>query len=107
MKYVGQVDCIMCGYCCGYRRDTLFGGCSYAKGEKVPDDVITEETDEGSAIPVDENDVCIYLEKLDNGFTRCGIHEKRPKMCKLFYCNTKQKARQLQTIVDELWQHQL
>jgi len=40
----------MCGYCCGYRRDTYFGGSSY---------------EDGTTIPVDEDDVCIYLEKLN------------------------------------------
>jgi len=98
-KINGKVTCIQCGYGCGYRRDTPFGGCSYAEDEKIPDDIETRDR----TIPVDENDVCIYLEVLDNGFTKCTIHEKKPKMCKLFYCNTKQKARQLQTIVDELW----
>ena len=107
MKYVGQVDCIMCGYCCGYRRDIHFGGASYAEDENVPEGVKTVKTEDGYTIPVGEDDVCIYLEKLNNGFAKCSIHDKKPKMCKLFYCLTKQKARQLQTIVDELWQVQL
>jgi len=101
-KYVGQVDCIMCGYCCGYRRETHFGGASYAPDEKVPDGIEVVKSEEGFTIPVDEDDTCVYLEKLDNGFARCSIHEKRPIMCRLFYCLPKQKARQLQTIVDEL-----
>lgn len=101
-KYAGQVDCMSCGYCCGYRRDTEFGGASYTRDESVPDGILVRETEEGFTIPVDEDDVCIYLEKLDNGFTRCSIHEKKPNMCKLFYCLTEQKVRQLQTIVDEL-----
>lgn len=104
MKPLGKVDCVQCGYCCGYRRETHFGGASYAKDEPVPKGIKTVETEEGFTILVDEDDVCIYLEKLDNGFAKCSIHEKKPIMCKLFYCNTKQKARQLQTIVDELWQ---
>lgn len=86
-KYKGQLDCIQCGYCCGYRRETPFGGAEYEDGTKIP---------------VDEDDVCIYLEKLDNGFTRCKIQDKKPKMCKLFYCLPEQKVRQLQTIIDEL-----
>ena len=102
MKYVGQVDCIMCGYCCGYRRDTPFGGASYAFDEEVPEGIEVVETDEGYTIPVDEDDTCIYLEKLDNGFARCSIHDRKPIMCKKFYCLTQQKARQLQTIVNEL-----
>lgn len=101
-KYVDQLDCVSCGYCCGYRRKTPFGGTSYAKDEIVPNDVEVIETEDGFTIPVDEDDVCIYLEKLDNGFTKCKIHDKKPKMCKLFYCLPKQKVRQLQTIVDEL-----
>ena len=101
-KLKGQLDCIACGFCCGYRRKTYFGGASYAKDEYVPDDVEVVETDEGYTIPVDEDDTCIYLTKLDNGFTRCSIHEKKPKMCKLFYCLTEQKVRQLQPIIDEL-----
>lgn len=101
-KYVGQLDCIQCGYGCGYRRDTPFGGVAYAKDELVPDDVEVVDTKDGYAIPVDADDVCIYLEKLDNGFTKCKIHEKKPQMCKLYYCLIEQKVRQLQTIVDEL-----
>lgn len=99
-KYAGQVDCIMCGYCCGYRRETPFGGCSYDEKESIPLGI----TVAGRTIPVDDNDICIYLEKLDNGFAKCKIQNKKPKMCKLFYCLTKQKARQLQAIVGELWQ---
>ena len=102
MIIVGKVDCVMCGYCCGYRRDYEFGGASYAKDEEVPENVITVESEEGFTIPVDGDDVCIYLEKLNNGFAKCGIHDKKPKMCKLYYCLTEKKVKQLQTIVDEL-----
>jgi len=101
-KYKDEVDCIMCGYVCGYRRDTPFGGVSYAKDEIVPDDVVVKETEDGYTIPVDEDDVCIYLEKLDNGFTKCKIHDKKPRMCKLYYCLTEHKIRQLKVISDEL-----
>ena len=101
-KYIGQVDCIMCGYCCGYRRETEFGGASYAFDEEVPDGIEVVKDEWGYTIPVDEDDTCIYLEKLDNGFARCSIHDKRPNMCRLFYCLPQQKARQLQTIVNEL-----
>ena len=61
-------DCIMCGYCCGYRRDTPFGGCEYAEDENIPKGVQTVDR----KIPVDEEDTCIYLEKLNNGFARCN-----------------------------------
>ena len=101
-KYEGQVDCIQCGFCCGYRRETAFGGCSYGREERVPNAVDVVETEEGYTVPTDADDVCIYLSRLDNGFARCSIHDKRPKMCRLFYCLKEQKARQLQTIVDEL-----
>ena len=101
-KYIGQVDCIMCGYCCGYRRETEFGGASYAFDEEVPDGIEVVKDEWGYTIPVDKDDTCIYLEKLDNGFARCSIHDKRPNMCRLFYCLPQQKARQLQTIVNEL-----
>jgi len=101
-KLEGQVDCIMCGYCCGYRRTIDFGGASYGRKETVPEDVLVKETSEGFTIPVDADDTCVYLVKLDNGFARCGIHDKSPLMCKLFYCLPKQKARQLLPIVDEL-----
>ena len=77
----------MCGYCCGYRRETPFGGAEYA---------------DGSVIPVDQDDVCIHLEKLDNGFTRCKIHGEKPEMCKVYYCLTECKVRQLQVIIEEL-----
>ena len=97
-----QLDCIMCGWCCGYRRDSYFGGASYQKGERVPRGIKVNKTDEGYTIPVDEEDTCIYLEKLNNGFTRCSIHNKRPEMCKNYNCLPKQKARNLQRIVDEL-----
>ena len=101
-KIRGQLDCIQCGFCCGYRRDSEFGGAMYEIGDPVPEGIEVVETELGFVIPVDEDDVCIYLEKLDNGFTRCTIQDKKPKMCKLFYCLTEQKVRQLQTIVDEL-----
>ena len=105
-KYHGQLECIQCGYICGYRRDTPFGGVAYDFDEEVPDGVEVVETEEGYTIPVDDDDVCVYLEKLDNGFTRCSIHDKKPRVCKLYYCLPGQKARQLQVIVDELWQLQ-
>ncbi len=101
-KIDGQLDCIQCGYGCGYRRDYHFGGVAYAHDEPVPKGVEAYWTEEGYAIPVDQDDVCIYLEKLDNGFTRCKIHDKKPRVCKLYYCLTEAKVRQLQTIVDEL-----
>lgn len=101
-KYRGQLTCIQCGYGCGYRRDTPFGGVSYGLDEEVPEDVEIVERNGEKFIPVDENDTCIYLVKFDNGFTKCGIHEKKPKTCRLFYCLPEQKARQLQIIVDEL-----
>ena len=86
-KNVEKLECIQCGYCCGYRRNSHFGGCSY------PD---------GTRIPVDKNDVCIHLEVLDNGFAKCGIHEKRPQMCRLYYCIMEQKIRSLKTIINHL-----
>lgn len=96
------VDCVMCGYCCGYRRDSHFGGCSYSKDEKVPSNITTIKDEEGFTIPVDKDDTCIYLEKLNNGFARCSIQDKKPKMCKLYSCMTLKKARYLQTIVEHL-----
>lgn len=101
-KYKGQLDCIQCGYCCGYRRNTRFGGASYAKDEPVPEGIEVVKTEEGFTIPVDLDDVCIYLDKLDNGFARCTIHDKKPNMCKLYYCLTEQKVRQLQPIIEYL-----
>jgi len=91
-------DCIRCGWCCGYRRDSKFGGCEYAEDEHIPADVITE----GRKIPVDEDDVCIYLEKLNNGFAVCTIQDKKPKMCKLYNCLNEQKVRQLKSVVEYL-----
>lgn len=93
-----KLDCIQCGYCCGYRRDYYFGGCEYADGESIPLGVETV----GRAIPVDKDDVCIYLEKLNNGFARCRIQEEKPNMCKLFYCLPEQKVRQLKPIIEHL-----
>ena len=101
-KHVGEVDCIMCGFCCGYRRESEFGGVSYAVGETVPEGVEVVKKGEDFMIPVDEDDTCIYLKKLDNGFARCSIHDKRPEMCRKFYCLPEQKARQLLPIVEEL-----
>ena len=87
-KYIGEVECIQCGYCCGYRRSSTFGGCQYAPDEPVPEGI---EVDEEKTVPVDANDVCIYLEQLDNGFARCTVHDKRPKMCRLYYCHIETK----------------
>ena len=86
-KFPNELDCIQCGYCCGYRRDTPFGGA---------------EREDGTTIPVDEDDVCVHLVKLDNGFAKCGIWETRPKQCRLYYCLTEVKVRNLKVILDEL-----
>lgn len=70
--------------------------------EEVPEGIEVVKTEEGFTIPVDEDDVCIYLEKLDNGFTRCTIQDKKPRMCKLYYCLPENKVKQLQVIIEEL-----
>jgi len=101
-KIKDKVECIMCGYCCGYRRNYEFGGASYMPDEEVPENIEVVKSEEGFTIPVDEDDVCIYLEKLDNGFTRCTIQDKKPRMCKLYYCLTENKVKRLKVIVDEL-----
>lgn len=100
-KLRGQLDCVMCGHSCGYRSDVP---CNvfYEKNESVPDGVEVIKTEKGYELPVDQDNVCIYLEKLDNGFTRCGIHDKKPRMCKAFYCLPQHKVRQLQVIIEEL-----
>ena len=92
------VDCLWCGWCCGYRRDSEFGGCEYAEDEPIPPDVKTD----GLTVLVDEEDTCIYLEKLDNGFTRCTIQDKKPIQCRLFNCLTRQKIRNLKPIIEHL-----
>ena len=86
-KNVEKLECIQCGFCCGYRRDSHFGGCSYL---------------DGTMVPVDENDVCIHLEVLNNGFTRCGIHKLRPEMCSLYYCLMEQKISSLCNIIKHI-----
>jgi len=70
--------------------------------EKVPNGVTTYKKNGECFIPVDDEDTCIYLERLDNGFTRCGIHEKRPRTCRLYDCLTEKKVRYLRAIADEL-----
>jgi len=94
-KFIGELDCIGCGYCCGYRRSSHFGGCSYSKEEKIPEGI---EVDENRTIPVDTDDTCIYLEKIDNGFTLCKIQDKKPIMCKLYYCMIERKITELHKI---------
>ena len=101
-KYIGQVDCIMCGKCCGYRNNQFFGGCYYSEKEDLPPDVVVVKEKDGFRIPVDENDVCIYLEKLDNGFAKCKIQEKKPIMCKLYYCLIEKKVKSLENIIEYL-----
>ena len=96
------VDCCMTGYCCGYRRDSHFGGVSYMPDEEIPEGVKTYHRDGENFIPVDDNDTCIYLEKLNNGFTRCSIHGKRPRTCRLYNCLTEKKVIQITDIVNEL-----
>lgn len=97
-KFIGEVDCIMCGYCCGYRRDSYFGGCSYSKKEDVPEDITVIEGEDGFRIPVDKDDTCIYLNKLDNGLAICKIQDKKPLMCKLYYCMIERKIRELDKV---------
>ena len=70
--------------------------------EEIPDGVQTYTKDSERFIPVDEDDTCVYLKKLNNGFTRCGIHDKRPRTCRLYNCLTEKKVRYLNAIVDEL-----
>ena len=70
--------------------------------EPVPEGVETYDRDGEHFIPVDEDDICIYLGKLNNGFTRCGIHDKRPRTCRLYSCLTKKKAVYLEAIAAEL-----
>jgi len=96
------VDCCMTGYCCGYRRDSYFGGVSYMPDEAVPEGVQTYWKDNEKFIPVDADDVCVYLEKLNNGFTKCSIHDKRPRTCRLYSCLTEKKVKYLSVIVEEL-----
>jgi len=96
------VDCVRCGWCCGYRRDSVFGGCSYASDEKISADIVVIDGDLGPTIPVDEDDICIYLSKLNNGFAICRIQDKKPRMCKLFNCLTEQKVRQLRPVIETL-----
>ena len=102
MKSIGELDCIRCGYCCGYRREGKHGGKSYERKEDVPPGVIVVQDNWGFTIPVDDDGVCIYMEKLDNGFTRCKIHDKKPLMCNLHYCLTEKKVRYLKAIVEDL-----
>jgi Fe-S-cluster containining protein len=92
----------MTGYCCGYRRDSHFGGSSYMPGEPVPEGVETYERDGEHFIPVDADDICVHLVKLNNGFTRCAIHDKRPKTCRLYSCLTEKKVVYLNAIAEEL-----
>lgn len=101
-KCIGELDCIMCGYCCGYRRDSFFGGCSYSKDEVVPEGIIVIEEEDGFRIPVNDDDVCIYLDTMDNGFAICTIQGKKPNMCKLYYCMIETKIKGLNKISDFL-----
>ena len=96
------VDCCNTGYCCGYRKDKFFGGVSYQEDEEIPPDVKVEKRGRESFVPVDAHDVCVHLERLDNGFTRCGIHDRKPRMCDLYNCLTEKKVVQIQTIVEHL-----
>ena len=101
-KYVGELDCMQCGYCCGYRRGDEFGGAFYGKNETVPFGVTVIFEPYGARIPVDDDDVCIYLEKLDNGFARCSIQDKKPSMCKLYFCLIERKIKVLSEIKKHL-----
>ena len=96
------VDCCMTGYCCGYRRESHFGGVSYMPDEAIPEGVETYEKEGEHFIPVDDDNVCIYLEKLNNGFTRCSIYNKRPRTCRLYNCLTEKKVKQINVIIEEL-----
>ena len=96
------VDCVRSCFCCGYRRDSHFGVVSYLEDETIPDDVQTIKRDDEYFIPVDDDDTCIYLVKENNGFTSCGIHDKRPRTCRLYSCLTEKKVKYLEVITDEL-----
>ena len=97
-----MVDCCMTGYCCGYRRDSYFGGVSYMPDEEIPEGIETYKKDGEHFILVDDEDTCIYLEKLNNGFTRCSIYDKRPRTCRLYNCLTEKKVKYIGVIIEEL-----
>ena len=96
------VDCVSCGNCCGYRRDSALGDWSFSQEEGVPEGVSVVEKDEVFMTPVDNDGTCIYLEVLNNGFTRCKIHDNKPKMCALYNCLTEKKIRYLQDVIHDL-----
>lgn len=96
------VDCIRCGNCCGYGRDSALGDWSYTDGEKVPEGVDVIERNGEYLLPVDNDGVCVYLIKHDNGFTSCRIHDRKPRMCALYNCLTEKKVRYLQDVVVRL-----
>lgn len=101
------IECCRTGHCCGLYRNHSNdkhseGIVAYVKGEKIPEGVETTQIDEDNFIPVNEKGTCIYLEKLNNGFTKCSIYEKRPKMCRLYNCLTEKKIRYLGIIIEEL-----
>ncbi len=72
------------------------------EGETIPEGVETIKKGNEYFIPVDKDDTCIYLEKLNNGFSRCKIHDKRPKTCQLYNCLTEKKITQLKPIIEYL-----
>ena len=95
------VDCCRTGYCCGNGRDSALGDWAYID-EPVPEGVETIERNGEYLLPVDENGTCAYLLIHNNGFTSCGIHDKKPKMCALYNCLTEKKVVYLDAIIKKL-----
>lgn len=87
--FVGDnhIPCLRCGYCCGHRRKNFFGGTFYRPHETIPDgvEVIYDGEEHVFKLPVNEDDVCIYL-NVENDITTCTIHDIKPEACREWYC---------------------
>lgn len=101
------IECCRTGHCCGLHREHSNdkhqeGIVAYVEGEKVPKGVKTKQIGKDNFISINKNGTCIYLEKLNNGFTKCNIYDKRPNMCRVYNCLTEKKIKYLNIIIEEL-----
>jgi Fe-S-cluster containining protein len=85
-----KMDCNQCGVCCklfvinlneeeykSEKYDTIFAEFGIMDFEEA-------ELTGANLLAMNEDDSCIYLKE-----GKCSIHQDRPKVCRAFFCNSK------------------
>ncbi|MFH1589926.1 MAG: YkgJ family cysteine cluster protein [archaeon] len=88
-----MIDCTDCGICCELFLKNLTEE-EYRSGKYktqfeefgMIDDFVEAETIGANILTQKENGSCIYLKN-----KKCSIHKTRPKHCREFFCDSKEK----------------